>query len=54
MLAAPTGHIAGFNAWAQPLFKHPVVIEDGDIVLSERPGLGLELDEEALIRFAIT
>lgn len=52
-IAAPTGYIVGFNPWAQPLFTEPVRIEDGCLVLPDRPGLGLELDEDALRRFAL-
>lgn len=37
--------------WAEPLFKEVPPVEDGRLVLSERPGLGLELDEAALKRF---
>src|SRR3990170_534129 len=50
--AVPNGLIVGFYPWAQPLFAEPARIEDGELVLSEEPGLGLELDEVALRRFA--
>lgn len=51
--AVPNGLIVGFYPWAQPLFATPARIEDGQLVLSDTPGLGLELDEDALGRFAI-
>jgi mandelate racemase len=51
--AMPNGLIVGFYAWAQPLLKTPVQIEDGNLVMPETPGLGLDLDEQALERFAI-
>jgi len=37
--------------WAEPLFKEVPQVKDGRLVLSQRPGLGLELDEAALKRF---
>ncbi|HWC29977.1 MAG TPA: mandelate racemase/muconate lactonizing enzyme family protein [Dehalococcoidia bacterium] len=37
--------------WAEPLFKEVPQVKDGKLVLSERPGLGLELDEAALKHF---
>jgi L-alanine-DL-glutamate epimerase-like enolase superfamily enzyme len=40
--------------WALPIFRETPPIRDGKLVLSERPGLGLELDEPALERFALT
>jgi L-alanine-DL-glutamate epimerase-like enolase superfamily enzyme len=46
--AVPNGLILGFYPWAQPLFKEPARIENGEYVLSDQPGLGLELDQAAL------
>ena len=51
--AVPNGLIVGFYPWAQPLLQEQVRIEDGQIVMSQRPGLGLDLDESALKHFAI-
>ena len=51
--AVPNGLIVGFYPWAQPLFTTPARIEDGFLCLPETPGLGLELDEDALQRFAL-
>jgi L-alanine-DL-glutamate epimerase-like enolase superfamily enzyme len=51
--AVPNGLIVGFYPWAQPLFTTPARIEDGMLCLPHTPGLGLELNEDALQRFAI-
>jgi L-alanine-DL-glutamate epimerase-like enolase superfamily enzyme len=51
--AVPNGFMVGFYPWAQPLFTTPVHIEDGHLCLPHAPGLGLELDDEAVRRFAI-
>jgi L-talarate/galactarate dehydratase len=51
--AVPNGLIVGFYPWAQPLFTTPAQIEDGDLILPETPGLGLDLDEEAVRHFTI-
>ena len=37
--------------WAEPLFQEVPQVKDGRLGLSQRPGLGLELDEAALKRF---
>jgi L-alanine-DL-glutamate epimerase-like enolase superfamily enzyme len=37
--------------WAEPLFREVPPVRDGRLVLPERPGLGLELDEAALKHF---
>lgn len=51
--AVPNGYIVGFYPWAQPLWKTPAQIRDGDLWLPDTPGLGLELDEASLRRFAL-
>jgi len=51
--AAPNGFIVGFYPWAQPLFTTQAQIENGELVMPETPGLGLELDESALHTFAL-
>jgi L-alanine-DL-glutamate epimerase-like enolase superfamily enzyme len=53
MAAVPNGYIIGFYPWAQPLFVHEARIDNGELVMPDTPGLGLELDEDALQRFAI-
>lgn len=48
VVAAPNGLIVEHMPWAFPLFKEVPSVEDGEIVLSERPGLGLEFDHAAI------
>jgi L-alanine-DL-glutamate epimerase-like enolase superfamily enzyme len=50
--AVPNGLTVEYYPWAMPLFKEVPAVERGDLVLSDRPGLGLELDEAALRRYA--
>ena len=38
--------------WAQPLFHELPPVKDGHLVLSDKPALGLELDEAASQQFA--
>ena len=51
--AVPNGLIVGFYPWAQPLFTLPARIEDGYLCMPETPGLGLELNEDAVRKFAL-
>ena len=51
MAAAPNGVMTDYRPWSSPLFKRAPVIEDGEMVAPDGPGLGLELDEEAVSRF---
>jgi L-alanine-DL-glutamate epimerase-like enolase superfamily enzyme len=50
--AVPNGLTVEYYPWAVPLFVEVPRVELGELVLSDRPGLGLELDEEALRRYA--
>jgi L-alanine-DL-glutamate epimerase-like enolase superfamily enzyme len=52
--AVPNGLIVGFYPWAQPLFTTPARIQDGSLCLPETPGLGLDLDQDAVQRFALS
>ena len=40
------------SQWAKDVFDHVPVIEDGYLQFNDRPGLGIELNEEAAEAFA--
>ena len=53
MASIPNALIQEFMAssripWRDAVMKHPLVIEDSHLVIPDRPGLGIEFDEEAL------
>jgi L-alanine-DL-glutamate epimerase-like enolase superfamily enzyme len=48
VIAAIGGMTVEYIPWAEPLFKEVPPLKDGRIVLSERPGLGIELDMAAV------
>ena len=48
LAAMPNGLIVGLVPWGQPLFNEQAVIEDGELVLSDRPGLGLTFNQAVL------
>jgi L-alanine-DL-glutamate epimerase-like enolase superfamily enzyme len=53
VIAAVNGLTVSYLPWAEPLFKEGLPVQDGRLVLFERPGLGLELDPTALKKFAL-
>lgn len=53
LVAATGGMIVEYIPWMVPLFKEVPPVVDGCIELPERPGLGLELDMQALKHFAV-
>jgi L-alanine-DL-glutamate epimerase-like enolase superfamily enzyme len=52
--ALSNGLTVEYVPWAQPLFHEVPPVKDGNLLLSDKPGLGLELDEAALTHFALT
>jgi L-alanine-DL-glutamate epimerase-like enolase superfamily enzyme len=51
LAAAPNALILEHMPWWQDLFTEPLVIEGGCIVLSEKPGIGVDVAPPALKRF---
>lgn len=54
-LAAASSNVVWqeYQPWWQPIMKHPIEIEDGAIRLSDRPGFGIELDQNAVSAFEV-
>jgi len=53
MAAIPNALIQEYLApttipWRNDVLKHPLVVEDSHLVISDRPGLGIEFDQDAL------
>ena len=53
MAAIPNGLTVEHMPWTFKMFTQEPVIEDGELVLPQGPGLGIEFDEEALDRFEL-
>src|SRR5262245_556743 len=51
LAASPNALILEHMAWWEPLFTEPTPIEGGYAVLTEKPGIGVELSHAALKRF---
>ncbi|GAA4341454.1 enolase C-terminal domain-like protein [Pigmentiphaga soli] len=51
--AVRTGAYVEYMPWWRPLYQDPPQPVNGVITLGDRPGLGLELDEQAVRRFAV-
>jgi mandelate racemase len=51
LAASPTGHWLEYVDWANPLLQEPLVIRDGAAIVPDRPGTGVEWDEDAVAKF---
>ena len=49
--ACPNGLTVEYMPWTAALYQETPPIEKGELVLPERPGLGLAFDEKALGAF---
>jgi len=41
------------NPLGNPILKRPLRIENGNIIVPEGPGLGIEINEEALNKYVV-
>jgi L-alanine-DL-glutamate epimerase-like enolase superfamily enzyme len=53
LAAAPNGLILEHMDWWQELFAEPLRVVAGDVVLPQRPGIGLRLDHGSVERFRV-
>lgn len=52
LAVTPTRHWLEYVDWAAPVLQDPFVVDDGHLVVPDRPGTGLEWDEDAVAQFA--
>jgi mandelate racemase len=53
LAVTPTCHWLEYVDWADPVLAEPVQIRDGNVLIPERPGLGISWNEQAVKRFAV-
>jgi mandelate racemase len=53
LAATPTAHWLEYVDWANPILREPIRIVDGVAIAPDRPGSGLEWDEDAVARYRI-
>ena len=53
MRVTDTAHWLEWQDWADPILTEPFEVKDGQIIVPDRPGQGVEWDEKAVARFAL-
>jgi mandelate racemase len=53
LAATPTAHWLEYVDWANPILAQPLKLENGNAVLADRPGSGVEWNEDAVKRYAV-
>ncbi|NJM34611.1 MAG: mandelate racemase [Rhodomicrobium sp.] len=53
LAATPTAHWLEYVDWAAPILQEPIRISNGEALIPDRPGNGLQWDEAAVARYRI-
>ena len=53
LAVTPTCHWLEFMDWGSAILKEPPRLKDGHLLIPDRPGSGMEWDEEAVARYAV-
>jgi mandelate racemase len=51
LAVTPTCHWLEYVDWAAPILRHPIEIQDGHAIIPDRPGVGMEWNEDAVERY---
>ena len=52
LAATPTRHWLEYLDWGNAILEQPVLLKDGYVHISERPGAGIEWNEDAVRHYA--
>jgi mandelate racemase len=53
MRVTETAHWLEWQDWAYPVLSEPFPLKDGHLVVPDRPGLGIEWNEQSVSKFAV-
>ena len=53
LAATPTCHWLEYVDWAEPILQNRIEIRDGQAIIPDRPGAGIEWNEEAVTRYRV-
>jgi mandelate racemase len=53
MRATETAHWLEWQNWANPVLLQPYEVNSGQILIPERPGFGLDWDEDAVAKHLV-
>ena len=53
LAVTPTCHWLEYMDWGSAILKEPVQVENGHVLIPDRPGSGMEWDEDAVKRYAV-
>jgi mandelate racemase len=53
LAATPTCHWLEYMDWGTAILEQPVEIKDGHVLIPDRPGIGMDWDEDAVRKYLV-
>jgi mandelate racemase len=53
LAVTPTRQFLEYNDWADPIVREPVIVRNGQVTIPNRPGAGLEWNEDAVKKYQL-
>jgi mandelate racemase len=53
MRVTDTAHWLEWQSWADPILRQPFAVRDGQLHIPDRPGVGIEWNEDAVAAYAV-
>ena len=53
MRVTDSAHWLEWQDWADPILSEPFQVEDGQVLVPDRPGQGIDWDEKAVAKFGL-
>jgi mandelate racemase len=53
LAVTPTAHWLEYVDWANPVLELPLSLQEGNIVIPARPGIGMTWNEDAVRRYQL-
>ncbi len=54
LAVTPTAHWLEYMDWAESILREPITLQSGFVVIPDRPGIGIEWNEEAVRRYSVS
>lgn len=53
LAVSPTCHWLEYMDWSNPILREPYQVKDGHVVIPDRPGAGIEWNEDAVKKYLV-
>ena len=53
MMVTPTADWLEWVDWQNPIIKDPYLVKDGNLIIPEKPGIGIDWNEKVLEKYSV-